>query len=326
MDIMDIKDIYMQSQSHRIISLDRARDMLSHAYLIECADKFITQEIALFIAKEIYCNSTNTPCCDCVSCAKVDHGNMVDLKVYPKDKKTIMVDDIVDIVSDCIERPMDSEYKVYILRDFDEATIQAQNKILKTLEEPPHNVIFILTCSNSGGVLPTILSRVKTINEPLLDLKVVQDYLSTNNVQNAESIAMVSGRNIHTALKLASSGDVKNIIDLAFDVLQNLKSSADVLRFSSKIIALKKDFVYFVDTLISILRDVAIINNNELINYKDRIAQLKLISHTYTVNAIDAISSHLCEIYNKLEFNCNLVAVVDQMLLNILEVKFLCQK
>lgn len=322
---MDIKDIYLQSQSHKIISLDRARDMLSHAYLIECADKFITQEFALMIAKDIYCNSDNTPCNHCISCSKIEHSNMVDLKIYPKEKN-IMVDDIVEIVSDSIERPMDSDYKVYILRDFDSATIQAQNKILKTLEEPPHNVIFVLTCSNSGGVLPTILSRVKTITEPLLDLEIVREYLASNNIANAESVARVSGRNIHTALKLASSGDVDKIIDLAFDILMNLRSSADVLKYSSKIVALKKDFVYLIDTLITILRDVAIVEHIDLLNYNERTTELQSIARSYTCNAIETIVAKLCEIYNKLEFNCNLVGVVDQMLLNILEVKFLCQK
>ena len=78
---------------------------------------------------------------------------------------------------------MDSKYKVYILGRFDECTIQAQNKILKTLEEPPQNVIFILTCNNDLAVLPTIRSRSKKINEPNLSCDIIEKYLQDKGVR-----------------------------------------------------------------------------------------------------------------------------------------------
>ena len=321
---MEIMDIYNQSQTHRIISLDKSRGMLSHAYLIECADKYVSDEYGVLIAQEIFCLGDRTPCGDCNNCQKVMHSNMVDLKVYPKEKN-IVVDDIVEIVSEAIQRPMDSDYKVFILNNFDEATTQAQNKILKTLEEPPHNVIFILTCTNSGAVLPTIISRVKTISEPLLDLQTITQFLVDKKVKDAEAVAKVSGGMISSALKLASSGDAGKLVDLAFDTLLDLRSSADILKYSCKIVALKKDFSYFVDTLIMILRDASVSTVDTLVNNKERLSEIKQISKIFTYNAIVEITAKLCEIYNKLEFNCNLVGIVDQMLLDILEVKFLCQ-
>lgn len=322
---MEIVDIYRKSQCHRIISRDLSRGMLSHAYMLECADRFVIEKFGMLLAQEIYCEGQDSPCGVCNNCQKVLHSNMVDLKIYPKEK-SIVVDDVVEIVSDCIQRPMDANFKVYILNNFDEATIQSQNKILKTLEEPPQNVIFILTCTNSSAVLPTIISRVKTINEPLLDLDTVVGYLNDCKVKDASNVAKVSGSNIYSALKIAGSGDAGRIVNLALDTLMGLRSSADILKFSSQIVALKKDFAYFVDTLISILRDVSIVNQSNLVNYNDKLKELQQLSRVYTHNAIVEISSMLCQIYDKLEFNCNLVGIVDQMLLDILEVKFLCQK
>ncbi len=322
---MEIKDLYLQSQAHKIISLDRNRDMLSHAYMLECSDRFLLQHYALCMAQEIFCLKDNTPCGECNNCNKIAHSNMVDLKIFPRDK-SIVVDDINAVIDDAYQRPMDSDYKVYILNNFDEATTQAQNKILKTLEEPPHNVVFILTCVSSSAVLPTISSRVKTIAENLLDNKIASEYLASTGVKNSDSIVKVSGGNISIALKLSSSVDADKIIDLVFRTLTNLKTSADIIRFSSQITALKKDFSYFLDTMVRVFRDIAVSSRQELVNMQDRQQEIVGLSNIYSPVAIEKIVTKLNEIYTKLEFNCNLNGIVDQMLLDILEVKFLCQK
>ncbi len=322
---MEIKHLYLQSITHKIISLDKSRDMLSHAYMLECADRFLLKNYSMLMAQEIFCKDINTPCGVCNNCQKVLHSNMVDLKVFPKEKN-IVVDDINEIVDDSCQRPMDGDYKVYILNNFDEATIQAQNKILKTLEEPPKNVVFILTCISSSAVLATIASRVKTISENLLDFSTASEYLTSEGVKDADSVVKVAGGNIATALNLASKTDANKIIDLVFRTLIGLKGSSDVIRFSSQITALKKDFPYFLDTMIRVLRDVSVCERAELINLMDRKEEIISMSSIYSKVAIEKIVMMLNQIYVKLEFNCNLNGVVDQMLLDILEVKFLCQK
>ena len=322
---MEILDIYLNSQVHKVVSLDKARGMLSHAYMLECTDLFLLDNFDTIIAKEIFCLEKETPCGKCNNCLKVEHGNMVDLKVYPKDNKNIVVEDINEIVSDSIQRPMDGIYKVYILKNFDKATVQAQNKLLKTLEEPPYNVVFILTCSNLGNVLPTICSRVKRVTENLLSIEEVAGFLKDMKVKDYLSVASVSGGNISTALKLASGGDSSKIINLAFSTLLDLKKSSDVLKFSSQILSLKKDFPFFVDTIIAVLRDVSVFGKGEL-SFKDRMEDIKILNASLSSRACLEILKVCNEINNKLEFNCNLTGVVDKMLLDILEVKFLCQK
>lgn len=323
---MDIKDIYSQSQAHKIISLDKSREMLSHAYMLECADEFLLDAYSLMIAKEIFCLGDYTPCHQCNNCMKVEHGNMVDLKIYPKDNKNIMVDDINEIVVDAYVRPLDSTKKVYILKNFDSATTQAQNKILKTLEEPPTGVIFILTCMNSSAVLQTICSRVKRMSESTLSIDLATKYLEEQGVKDSANIATIASGNISIASKLTGKGDASKIIDLAIDTLVGLRSSADVLKYSSQILALKKDFSLFIDTLIAIIRDVSVSGDISLINFKNKQREILALRTVYTPRALVEISSILNEIYNKLDFNCNITGIVDQLLLKILEVKFLCQK
>lgn len=323
---MEIKDIYIHSQIHKIISLDKSRGMLSHAYLLECSDEVLLEDYVLFAAKDIMCKSDMSPCLNCNNCNKIEHGNMVDLKIFPKDKKGLVVEDINEIVADSIQRPMDSEYKIYILNNFDKATIQSQNKILKTLEEPPRNVIFLLTCCNSNNVLQTIKSRVKIISENLISLEIMENYLKDLKVKDYLSVASISGGSVSTAMKLASGGDSRKILDLAIDTLLSLRSSSDILKYSTQILSLKKDFVFFVDTMIALLRDIIIVDSTSNINFKNEIIKVTEISKCISSEGVYKLLGKFCEIYNKLEFNCNLTGVIEQMLLDILEVKFLCQK
>ena len=321
---MEIIDLYLQSQAHKIISLDRSRDMLSHAYMLECSDRFLLQHYALSMAQEIFCLSEKTPCCTCNNCNKVAHSNMVDLKIFPTSDKTLTVDDIVEVVSDCYIRPMDAKYKVYILKAFDLCTVQAQNKILKTLEEAPKNVIFILTCTNPSMVLATIASRAKKIDINLLDDETVCQYLKDIGCEHAELISNMAGGRLSTALKLAKNKDAENIVGLCFDVLLNLNASSDVLEFSSKILAYKKDIHFLLNTMIAVLRDIA--RNDNGINFKNKSKYIEALSTRYSKLAIRQIVGIILDMFEKLDFNGNLNILVDNLLLKILEVKFLCQK
>jgi hypothetical protein len=159
-----------------------------------------------------------------------------------------------------------------------------------------------------------------------LGIDKVQEFLGSQNIDCAHDLASVSGGSIFTALKLSDGGDISKIIGLAFDVLMNLKSSSDILKFSTQILTLKKDFTFFLDAIIGILRDVAVSENSKNINFKNHAKEIVYLQSLYSAPAIEKIVGKLCEIYNKIDFNCNMTAIVDTMLLDILEVRFLCQK
>ena len=323
---MELLNIYLKSQVHKVLFSDINSNMLSHCYLISSNDELLLNEYAFFMAKEIYCLNNSKPCNECNNCLKISHSNMVDLCVYPRDDKNLNVDEINAIVSDCYIRPIENDYKVYILKNFDLCTVQAQNKILKTLEEPPANVVFILTCSNPNMILPTITSRAKKISESPCDKEVVCNYLKYNNIQNAEIVASISGGNLGLAMKIASSNSAEDIVNLVFDVLEGLKSSADILKYSSQIIALKKEIKFFLDVLIMVLRDVSVVGSSIMLNFEQKSNVIQRLSKIYTSAMVERIVKSVSLIYNKMEFNCNIVGAIDKLLLDILEVKFLCQK
>lgn len=323
---MEFLELYKNSELHKVLNSDLKNNMLNHAYLVSSKDNILLDEFCMLGIKEIFCTAENSPCNNCVNCSKITHGNMVDVEIFPRDEKSLMVDDIEEIVEASLVRPMESEYKIFWLKNFDECTTQGQNKILKTIEEPPLNVIFILSVTNIGGVLPTILSRSKKIFEKELSFENLNKFLVDKRIANAEIIAHMADGNLSTALKIAENKDALNIINLCMDVLCNLKSSKDILYFSSKILALKKDIPFFLDSMISILRDVAIFGRGGNIYFQNFAKNYEMISRVYTLEMIEKISLKINEINVKMEFNCNMTAVVDKLLLDILEVKFLCQK
>lgn len=320
---MELKHIYLKSQLHRVIFGDLKAGMLSHCYLLSGADEIVVNTFARLVAKEIFCVSKNGICDECLNCQKVSHNNMVDLITYPKGDKGLVVDDINEIVSDAFVRPVEAEYKIYILKNFDDATIQAQNKILKTLEEPPKNIIFILTTTNIDLVLPTILSRAKKVEVNLLEKNDLIDILKGENVDNASTLSSLSGGNLTTALALSGTKDASQIVDLAFDMLCGLNSSKDVLVYSSKIIALKKNVPLFLNLVTRILRDSLVdVKYRDFDGMDNTFIRLKSM---YNAKTVSKIVSHISSMFLRMDFNCNMSGLIDEMLLKILEVRFLCQ-
>lgn len=323
---MELIDIYLQSQTHKVLSQDIESSMLNHCYLLSSKDSFLLHEFSLLFAKELFCDKDNSPCGECVNCEKVEHSNMVDLIFYPKGEKSLMVEDINEIVTDCYITPIESSFKVYVLENFDECTIQAQNKILKTLEEPPKNVIFVLTCSNELKVLPTILSRAKKITENPLDVSVCAEYLRSHNFTSPELLAGMSDGNLLVARELGENSSVAGMVDVIFDLLINLKSSADILTYSSKILEYKKFIKFFIEIFISVLRDISVFGSSEKIIFLNYKKHYEILSKLYSKNMLKLIAKNVNMIHDKLNFNCNITGVIDQLLLDILEVKFLCQR
>lgn len=138
-----------------------------HALLLEGENK--AQQTALIkqIAAAVFCRDrANAPCGVCNDCHKVQENIHPDLLIYGEEGgiKSFHIDVIREIRMSAYILPNDAEKKIYVLYDGQNMTIQAQNALLKLVEEPPAHCIFILTCDNRSKLLPTILSRVMLIS------------------------------------------------------------------------------------------------------------------------------------------------------------------
>ena len=135
---------------------------VSHAYLFGGESGSGKKMMASLFAMTLQCEKHGVePCMECPSCKKAQSQNHPDI-IYVKHEKpnTISIDEIREqLINDVMIKPYSSPYKIYIIDEAQKLTLQAQNALLKTIEEPPAYAVVMLLADNPDALLPTISSR-----------------------------------------------------------------------------------------------------------------------------------------------------------------------
>lgn len=228
-----------------------AANRIPHAILIESDYGGGKSTLAEYICRAAVCESDKKPCGECSGCRLQIEGNHPDvLYIAPeKDRKTISVNQIRDIVSDASVLPQKSAKKVFIIDPADAMTVQAQNALLKVLEEPPESVVFILTAVSRNVMLSTILSRctVFTLNAPEKDA--AADYISSvtkkEKTEAVEALNKTRGSigGAINILKKKSAGKSNDLANSFLEAMQN-GSRYDLLKI---LLPLEKDRAKTID-------------------------------------------------------------------------------
>ena len=239
-----------------------------------------------------------------------------------------MVEDANAIVDDCLIKPYENEKKIYIINNFENATIQAQNKLLKTIEEPNGCVVFLINTKNSNKVLNTILSRCKKIFVGNVSKENINLFLKEKNIDKADVISNISVGNLTKAIELSENEEIFKINELAISVFESLINSSQVLEYSYKFISFSAHIQTLLENLINVAYDIAMLKNgkqNTIIN-KHAQKRLENILNIYNIKMLNKIVEQINEANLKLQSNCNIQSVVDSLLMNILEAKYKCKQ
>ena len=147
-----------------------ASGKIPHAILIEGDSGLGKTTLANFICRAAVCEGQLPPCGECDGCRLFENSNHPDVTVVSPEegKKSISVQSVREIISDSSVVPQKADRKVFLILGAEALTVQAQNALLKVLEEPPKSVLFILTASSSKALLETIASRcaILTLSPP----------------------------------------------------------------------------------------------------------------------------------------------------------------
>ena len=154
-----------------------------HSYLFLGKEGIGKKEIAKEFAKQILC-LTKKENNNCKSCICFETQNHPDIQIINEESETIKINTIRDMIQTVYQKPILSNKKIYIINDCDKMTKEAQNSLLKTLEEPPEYIIMILIASNSDMILNTIKSRCTKIVFDKLNNKEIQEILTTKDIEN----------------------------------------------------------------------------------------------------------------------------------------------
>lgn len=175
-----------------------------HSYLFLGKEGIGKKEIAKEIAKEILCLTKDEEC-NCKSCICFDSQNHPDIKIINEESETIKINTVREMIQTVYEKPILSDKKIYIINDCDKMTKEAQNSLLKTLEEPPEYIVIILIASNSDMILNTIKSRCTKIVFDKLKEKEIKEILNNtefNNIKISENMYDFFDGSIGKALQI----------------------------------------------------------------------------------------------------------------------------
>ena len=189
---------------------------IAHSYIFLGKEGIGKKEIAKEFAKKILCLNTPKGCNNCTSCIEFEGGSLPDFSIISPDGKNIKIDQIRNFQSKVYEKPVISNKKVYIIDNADLMTKEAQNCLLKTLEEPPNYVVIILIVSNENKLLNTIKSRCIKIVFSDLSKKELEEYLQKNgNTYIDEKIISRADGSIRKLIHIRENIEVyKEIEDL----------------------------------------------------------------------------------------------------------------
>ncbi len=152
--------------------------------------------VARYFAQYLNCTGNDKPCGVCPSCRKVVSGNHPDVRIIDDDTQALKIDRVRDLQHELALSPVEGQYRVAVLANFEQATISAANALLKTLEEPARQVVLILTAPDPGSLLPTIVSRCQLLTLRPLPLTEVETALQEEwwaSLEKAELLAQLSG-------------------------------------------------------------------------------------------------------------------------------------
>lgn len=321
---MEILDVYKTSNVYNIIDKDIKNGMVSHSYLLSSDDYELLVEYSRCISKQLLCE--NDICDTCGNCMRVNHNTHTDVLVYPKeDGKQLLTSDILEIISSSYVSSGE-KFKVFVCKNFEKTNTQAQNKFLKTLEEPPKNVVFLLLTTDIKSVLKTIVSRCKLINVRSLTQDELCRVANTMDIKagvSANDLAK-SARNLTTLIKLVESPYYLNLRHDVVSVFTKMKHSKYMLNYIHALTKYK-DGLEVLSELNTVVLDLLYLkNNNSNISNAIYISELQDACTEFSIQALNLIALKIKEAITKVNSNCNINLVYDNLLMYILEVKTKC--
>ena len=283
-----------------------ASGRIAGAYLFVGPASVGKETVARYFAQLIFCQQESQPpgspsvtekglvCGTCLACRKIDSGNHPDLQFIRPEGSLLKIGQIRELQRQVIYEPLEASRKIYILTDADRMNPEAENCLLKTLEEPPAASVLILITSNAQVLLPTTRSRCQILQfHPMSTQELAEILVDRFSVvpKQATALAIASGGSIGKALTQIETGDPLT------------EKVPEILRETDRLAAfrLAEDFKNNPETLgelVTWYRDLLFLQQG---------APSELITHIYSLEELRAIVPY----YSRLRIHQAIRTILD---------------
>ncbi|WP_026523702.1 DNA polymerase III subunit [Butyrivibrio sp. MB2005] len=331
---------------------------ISHAYIISGDVGSGKKLIADTFSKAILCENRKDDgkliesCDECHSCNQTESGSHPDIRKVTHEKATIGVDDIRQQVCDDVYIKPYSDHKIYIIPEAEKMTVQAQNALLKTLEEPPAYAVIIILTANIDAFLPTILSRcivfqIKPVRDDLL-MKYLMEKRKIVDYKARLSVSFAQG-NIGKAILLSESEEFERLKNGTIDLLSRMErltvneiadrmsdmlitgnaveesDDSDTEEKKAKATSKKPDPVAvnnYLDILLFLGRDFLVYkaeDSAEHLIFADKLSYISSVTTKCTYKQIGNMIKAVDEARSRIKANVNVLLTLEMLMLNIKE-------
>lgn len=311
-----------------------SRSAPSHAYLLAGERRSGKTTLAKCFAAAIQCEGDGEkPCGRCMSCLQVEEGSHPDVIFLTHEKEeTIGIADIrTGLNEDILLKPYRAKYKVYVIDDAQNMTVQAQNALLKTLEEPPSYAVIILVSNTVDAMLPTIQSRSVLLPVKPLPDEVIRNYLM-NHMRvpdyRADVITAFARGNLGRACDLVGNEEFEELKSNAITMLKGISDMdlgtayVDAVDIAAKYKENKNSFAQLTDLILFWYHDALIYKStgrSEGLIFREEIQYIKKVAAEMSYEGFEAVFRAVKEAKEKLRFNVSAETVADLLLISLKE-------
>lgn len=323
-----MRKLIEKTAAYKLLSAEKQKNRLHHAYLLVFDDKRNLSFTLKTFAKLLLLKGDGSD--DRVS-RLIDEGTFADCPIYPQTDKKFTVTEAERVLEEIELKPVEGDKKVFIISDFSEATPQAQNKLLKALEEPPAGVTFLLGASVSYPVLQTILSRTEKLEILPFSAEEVTDCLyrlyerdDRFTLSELSLCGAASGGSVGEAQDVLEGGYYKKLSELAFELVlstsatlpQAVKKAAD-LKYKKELLSLLR-LIYKDALLLKNSERFKIQNAEKRISLGSEKAALLKVAKKYAFSALLYAQDELTKAEKEIFFNANFAQCLEVHISRIL--------
>lgn len=307
----------------KILKNDVKSGVLSHAYLFCSHDRLAVSLLSTLFAADAVCGGDEERK-DLVYANK--HADVIKIPAFTdtgEQKTSVLTADIDALIARLYLKPVYGDRKFYIIDYGETMNASCQNKLLKSLEEPPPSVHFIINTASKASILPTVISRCKEIpflkiDDEKLKMALKEAYPLSGNIDLVTSFC---GGSLQNAVNLALDKKFLAMFKAAMSSLLSLNSSKNILFASAQLNNYKDKLPVILEFYEMIFRDALVYNSGakNLVSLQNYSNEIELLSGMFSIDACTNIMEQIAKANKRLKTHGNQNSIIDELLFSIVE-------